>query len=139
MDANPPDSPGPAPAAPRGVIALRNWYWWLTGVSVIGSLEVAQFLATNSGMFRSAPSRAAGSVLGLILWIALTVLAAMAASGHRSRGLEQGILVLAVLVAIGSVGLTAIHAAAHVGGLRPALGGIISLVALGFAVAAVRD
>lgn len=126
-------------ADPGSSAAPRRWYWWLVGVSVVGSLDIAQFLATNRGMFSSAPGRAAGSVLGLLLWIALTALAGVAASGRRSRRLAGTTLVVAGLVAIGSVGLTAVHAAAHVGGLRPALGGVLSLVALGIAVVAVRD
>jgi uncharacterized membrane protein YhaH (DUF805 family) len=133
-------APAGAPlAAPPATVAARRWYWWLVVVSVIGSLDIAQFLATNSGMFRSAPGRAAGSVLGLIVWLALTAIAGLAASGRRSRGLAGATLLLAGLAAIGSVGLTAIHAAAHVGGLRPALGGVLSLVALGLAIVAVRD
>ena len=75
-------APAGAPlAAPPATVAARRWYWWLVVVSVIGSLDIAQFLATNSGMFRSAPGRAAGSVLGLIVWLALTAIAGLAASG----------------------------------------------------------
>jgi hypothetical protein len=75
----------------------------------------------------------------LILWLALTVLAGMAATGRRFPQLATAILVVAILVAVGSVGLTAVHAAAHVGGLRPALGGVLSLAALALAVVAVRQ
>jgi hypothetical protein len=128
--------PGPAPSASVGP---WRWYWWLTGISLLGSLEVAQFLATNSGMFTAAPGRAAGSVLGLVLWTLLTALAGAAASGRRSPWLARAILVLSGLVAVGSVGLAAIHAAAHVGGLRPALGAVLGLAALGLAIGARRD
>ena len=58
-------------------------------------------MATNTGMFSSAPGRAAGSVLGLILWLALTGLAGVAATGRRSRSLAQATLVLAGVVASG--------------------------------------
>ncbi|HUY09797.1 MAG TPA: hypothetical protein VMW80_10195 [Candidatus Dormibacteraeota bacterium] len=138
MNAKRVDSTGPRAADPIGRVALRSRYKWLTGVAAIGSLDVAQFLATNTGMFSAAPGRAAGSVLGLILWLALTVLAGIAASGRRFRQLTRAVLVVAGLVAVGSVGLTAVHAAAHVGGLRPALGGVLSLVALAIAIVAVR-
>ncbi|MGC2191130.1 MAG: hypothetical protein WA751_02225 [Candidatus Dormiibacterota bacterium] len=138
------DAKRAAPAgAPLGdqlaTVTSQRWYWWLVGISVIGGLEVAQFVATNTGMFSSAPGRAAGSVLGVILWAALAGLAGVAATGRRSRSLAQATLVVAGLVAVGSLGLTVIHAAAHVGGLRPALGGVLSLLALGFAIMAVRN
>lgn len=138
MDAKRLDATGPQAAVPIGRVAPRAGYWWLAGVGGIGSLDVAQFLAANTGMFNSAPGRAAGSVLGLVLWIALTALAGIAASGHRFRQLATAILVVAILVAVGSVGLTVVHAAAHVGGLRPAVGGVLGLAALAVAVVAIR-
>lgn len=47
-------------------------------------------------------------------------------------------VVLSGLLALGSVGLAAIHAAAHVGGLRPALGGLLGLAVLLLAIVAQR-
>ncbi|MGH7642669.1 MAG: hypothetical protein ACRENX_06585 [Candidatus Dormibacteria bacterium] len=138
MEASPPSSPVSATASHPRSASRSVWYWWLVAVSTIGTLDIAQFLASNSGMFSSAPSRAAGSVLGLICWVGLTALAGLAAIGHRPSWLRHSLLALAVLVAVGSLGLTAIHAAAHVGGLRPALGGVISLIALGLTVVALR-
>ncbi len=116
----------------------RSWYSWLAGISLLGSVDVGQFLGTNTSMFASAPGRAVGSVLGLLLWVALAGLAGTAAVGHRPRRLPGAILGLAVLVAVGSLALTAIHASAHVGGLRPASVGVLSLAALSLAVLAVR-
>jgi len=136
MDANRSAPPVVAVGGPLDARTSRPLYWWLTGVSAVGSFDVAQFLATNPAMLGSAPDRAAGSVLGLVLWLLLTALAARAASRRRSRRLDRTILALAGLVAAGSLGLTAVHAAAHVGGLRPALGAVISLVALGLAISA---
>jgi len=49
----------------------------LIGVSVAGTVDVAEFLATRSAMFTDAPGRAAGSVVGLIAWAALFALATM--------------------------------------------------------------
>jgi hypothetical protein len=123
---------------PVGVSPV-HWYWWLTGISILGSGDIAQFLASNRAMFTSAPGRAAGSVLGLLLWLLLTWLAGKAASGHRSAALDRGTVAVAGVVAVGSVGLAGIHAAVHVGGLRPALGGVLGVAAVGLAIAAARS
>ncbi|MGC2296937.1 MAG: hypothetical protein WA695_09665 [Candidatus Dormiibacterota bacterium] len=124
------------PLARRG---MRRWYWCLFGVSALGTLDIGQFLATNQSMFRLAPGRAAGSVLGLVLWLALTGLSLSAASGHGTSRLSRTILPVSGLLAVGSLGLVAVHAAARVGGLRPAVGGVLGLSALGIAWLASRD
>lgn len=116
----------------------RRWYWWLFGVALVGAFDIGQFLASNGTMFRSAPGRAAGSVLGLVLWLALTGLSGAAASGRRSSQLSRAILALSGLLALGSLGLVAVHAAARVGGWRPALGGALGLMALALAILARR-
>lgn len=116
-----------------------RWYWCLFGVSVLGTLDVGQFLASNEGMFRTVPGRAAGSLLGLGVWLALTGLAGAAASGRREPQVSRAILPLSGLLAVGSWALVAVHAAARVGGLRPALGGILALIALALAYLARRD
>ncbi|MGA8208349.1 MAG: hypothetical protein WB801_07375 [Candidatus Dormiibacterota bacterium] len=90
-------------------------------------------------MFRTAPGRAAGSVLGLGLWLALTGLAGAAVFGRRGPQVSRAILPLSGLLAVGSLALVAVHAAARVGGLRPALGGILGVIALGLAYLARRD
>lgn len=118
---------------------MRRWYWCLFGVSALGTLDIGQFLATNQSMFRLAPGRAAGSVLGLVLWLALTGLSLSAASGHGTSRLSRTILPVSGLLAVGSLGLVAVHAAARVGGLRPAVGGVLGLSALGIAWLASRD
>ena len=107
----------------------------LIGVSLAGAADVAEFLATRSAMFTDAPGRAAGSVVGLGLWLALLGVATLRyARGERpgSRGVTVG---LAALVAAGNVGLTAIHLKAGVGGWRPALGGVLGILALVLALA----
>ncbi|MGC1184662.1 MAG: hypothetical protein WBA31_05850, partial [Candidatus Dormiibacterota bacterium] len=95
--------------------------------------------ASDRSMFTSAPGRAAGSVLGLLLWLVLTGLAGRCATGRRSPALSKGTVVVSGVVAVGSVSLVGIHAAAHVGGLRPAVGGVLGLAALGLALAASRS
>jgi hypothetical protein len=107
----------------------------MVAVAVLGTVDIAQFVATNQGMFTSAPGRAAGSVLGLFLWFALTVALALAAAGVRTELALQVALWLAWLVAIGSVGLAIVHAAAQVGGLRPGLGALLAVLELGFVLA----
>lgn len=135
-----------SPAAPRAeraralpVRRRRRWLWCLFGISALGALDIGQFLATNGGMFRAAPGRAAGSVLGLLLWLALAGLVGAAASDARSSRFSRTILALSGLLAVGSLALVAVHAAARVGGWRPALGGILGLTALGLAYLAHRD
>jgi hypothetical protein len=118
---------------PLNPVWQRRWYWCLVGVSILGAGDIGQFLVTNGTTFRAAPGRAAGSVLGLVLWLALGGLAGAAASGPRSPQVSRSILALSGLLALGSLGLVAVHAAARVGGLRPALGGILGLTALGLA------
>ena len=86
-------------------------------------------------MFTEAPSRAAGSLVGLALWVALLgVSTARYLRGER-RGSRAATLGLAGLVAAGNVGLAAIHLKAGIGGLRPAVGGVLGIVALLLALA----
>jgi hypothetical protein len=105
------------------------------GVSLVGSADVGQFLATRTAMFTDAPGRAAGSVLGLIFWLALLGVASTRLSGDLS-GSKRATLVLAGLVAVGNVGLTLIHLKAGIGGWRPMLGGGLGIAALLLALAA---
>ncbi len=102
------------------------------GVSLAGTADVGQFLATRTAMFTDAPGRAAGSVLGLLFWLALLALAAGRYAGGERRGSRAATIGLAGLVAIGNVGLTAIHLKAGIGGWRPILGGGLGVAALIF-------
>ena len=107
----------------------------LIGVSLAGTADVAEFLATRSTMFTDAPGRAAGSVVGLVAWAALLgVATARYARGER-RGWRATTIGLAGLVAAGNVGLTAIHLKAGVGGVRPIVGGVLGVLALVLALA----
>ena len=120
--------------APRS----RSLLLGLIAVSFAGTADVAEFLVTRAAMFTEAPSRAAGTVVGLALWAALLgVSSARYLRGER-RGSRATTLGLAGLVAAGNVGLTAIHLKAGVGGLRPTVGGLLGLLALVLAVAS-RD
>jgi hypothetical protein len=110
----------------------------LIGVSIAGAADVGEFLVTRAAIFNEAPGRAAGSAVGLGLWLGLLgVATARYLRGERpgSRALTVG---LAGLVAAGSVGLAAIHLRAGIGGLRPALGGVLGVAALILALAS-RD
>ncbi len=107
----------------------------LIGVSLAGTADVAEFLVTRAAMFREAPGRAAGSVLGLTLWVALLGVATARHLRGERRGSRALTLGLAGLLAAGNVGLTAIHVKAGIGGLRSAVGGVLGVLALIFATA----
>ena len=107
----------------------------LIGVSLAGTVDVAEFLATRSAMFTDAPSRAAGSVVGLVAWAALLGVATLRYARGDQRGARAATLGLAGLVAVGNVGLTFIHLKAGVGGLRPMVGGVLGVLALVLALA----
>ncbi len=107
----------------------------LIGVSLAGTTDVAEFLATRSAMFTDAPGRASGSVIGLVAWVALLGVATLRYARGERRGARAATLGLAGLVAAGNVGLTAIHLKAGVGGLRPIVGGVLGVLALVLALA----
>jgi len=102
----------------------------LIGVSLAGAADVAEFLATRSAMFTDAPGRAAGSAAGLTLWLGLLAVATVRFVRGERPGWRVVTIGLAGLVAAGNVGLTAIHLKAGVGGLRPAVGGVLGILAL---------
>jgi len=110
----------------------------LIGVSLAGAADVAEFLATRSAMFTNAPGRAAGSAAGLTLWLGLLGVATVRYVRGERPGSRAVTIGLAGLVAAGNVGLTAIHLKAGVGGLRPAVGGVLGILALILALAS-RD
>ena len=101
----------------------------LAAVSGAGALDVAEFLARRPGLFTEAPGRAFGSVLGLLLWLALGSAAALTARDGQNR--NRMIVPLAILLAFGNVGLTIVHLRANVGGWRTWLGGGLGVAALG--------
>jgi hypothetical protein len=107
----------------------------LIGVSLAGTADVAEFLATRSSMFTDAPGRAAGSVVGLIAWAALLAVATLRYAQGERRGARAATIGLAGLVAAGNVGLAAIHLKAGVGGVRPLVGGVLGVLALVLALA----
>jgi hypothetical protein len=107
----------------------------LIGVSLAGTADVAEFLATRSAMFTDAPGRAAGSVVGLVAWAALLVVATLRYARGEQRGARAATLGLAGLVAVGNVGLTFIHLKAGVAGVRPIVGGVLGVLALVLAFA----
>jgi hypothetical protein len=107
----------------------------LIGVSVAGTVDVAEFLATRTAMFTDAPGRAAGAVVGLALWVALLGIATTRYVRGERRGASAATLGLAGLVAAGNVGLTAVHLKVGAGGVRPLVGGVLGILALVLAVA----
>ena len=107
----------------------------LIGVSLAGTADVAEFLATRSTMFTDAPGRAAGSVVGLVAWAALLAMATLRYARGERRGWRATTIGLAGLVAAGNVGLTAIHLKAGVGGVRLIVGGVLGVLALVLALA----
>ena len=107
----------------------------LIGVSLAGAADVAEFLVTRSGMFTEAPGRAAGSAVGLALWLGLLAVAAVRYVRGERPGSRAVTIGLAGLVAAGNVGLTAIHLKGGVGGWRPAVGGVLGILALILALA----
>jgi hypothetical protein len=107
----------------------------LIGVSLAGTVDVAEFLATRSAMFTDAPGRAAGSVIGLVAWVALLGVTTIRYARGERRGARAATLGLAGLVAVGNVGLTFIHLKAGVGGVRPIIGGVLGVLALVLALA----
>ena len=107
----------------------------LIGVSLAGTADVAEFVATRGAMFTDAPGRAAGSVVGLVAWAALLGVATLRYARGERRGARGATVGLAALVAVGNVGLTAIHLKAGVGGARPIVGGVLGVLALVLAFA----
>jgi len=107
----------------------------LIGVSLAGTADVAEFLATRGTMFTDAPGRAAGSAIGLVAWAALLGVATMRYARGEQRGWRAATLGLAGLVAAGNLGLAAIHLKAGVGGIRPMVGGVLGVLALVLAFA----
>jgi peptidoglycan/LPS O-acetylase OafA/YrhL len=108
----------------------------LIGVSLAGTADVAQFIGTRTSMFTDVPGRAAGSVVGLVAWAALLGVAAGRYAVGDRRWSRVATIGLAGMVAAGSVGLTAIHLKAGVGGARPIVGGVLGVLALILALAA---
>jgi len=111
-----------------------RWGWVLAAVALLGAANVGQFIVSSPALMTGSPSRAAGSYLGGILFgtlAALGVAAAVGATNHLLPMLTRG---LAALLATGSVFLVAVHAAARVGGLRPASIALLALAALGVAL-----
>ena len=113
----------------RGVLVA------LIGVSMVGTADVAEFLATRSAMFTDAPGRAAGSVIGLVAWVVLLGVATLRYARGEQQGARAATIGLAGLVAAGNVGLAAIHLKAGVGGVRPIVGGVLGVLALILALA----
>jgi hypothetical protein len=113
---------------PRAALAA------LAAVSAAGAADVAEFLANRPQLFNTAPGRAAGSVLGLTIWLSLAGLALRRIRGDERASVRGVTLALAAVNALGNLGLTFIHLRAGVGGWRPLAGGVLGVAALAFAL-----
>jgi hypothetical protein len=102
----------------------------LIAVAAAGTADVGEFLATRTAMFTDAPGRAAGSVVGLALWATLLAVTTARFTRGERPGARSATLGLAGLVAVGNVGLAAVHLKAGVGGFRPVVGGVLGILAL---------
>lgn len=98
----------------------------LTAVCLAGAADVAELMVTQPSLMAGSPSRAGGSALGLLLFLALAA-TGMVRAGAVLRPLRRGTV---AVLALGSLLLVAVHAAAHVGGLRPASVALLALLAL---------
>lgn len=107
----------------------------MIGVSLLGAADVAEFLISRASMFADAPGRAVGSTVGLALWLGLLGAATMRYARAERPGLRAATVGLAGLVAAGNLGVTAIHMRAGIGGWRPAVGGVLGVLALILAIA----
>jgi CHASE2 domain-containing sensor protein len=89
-------------------------------------------------MFTDAPSRAAGTMVGLVLWLGLLGVATRRYARGERPAAGTATLALAGLVAAGNIGLTAIHLKVGAGGWRPFVGTLLGILALVLAFAS-RD
>jgi len=114
----------------RGLLAL------LTLAAAVGAADVAWFAATQPGVALQNPSRAAGTLTGLAIWLALTGTAGARVVGVDDARAKRATLALAALAALDGVGLAAIHVAVHAAGWETYLGAGAGAAALALAVAA---
>jgi hypothetical protein len=113
--------------------SLRPARLALAAVSALATLDVAGFIAWQPRTALANPGRAFGSLLGLAIWLTLTVLAAGWTGRERGSGYRGAILGLAGLACAGSVGLMLVHIAAGVSGPLTVGAGIAGIAAAGLA------
>jgi hypothetical protein len=100
--------------------------------AIAGAVDTAVFLGRRRHLFTKAPGRAAGSVLGLMLWTGL------ATSAAAERHVGRRTLALASIVAAANAGLLVAHLRAGVIRPRALVGTTLAAVALATAVSGVR-
>ncbi|MHB8507665.1 MAG: hypothetical protein ACYDGR_03330 [Candidatus Dormibacteria bacterium] len=103
------------------------------GLAVLGTVDVGSFIAADPAVALKTQGRAAGSLTGLALWVGLLAAATLYHRRPASPALGRATLGFAAVVATGSVGLAAIHVAAHAGAVRAVFGGALGVAALGAA------
>ncbi len=100
--------------------------------AMAGAADIAAFLARRLDLFRENRSRAAGSVLGLGLWLALAASAASESrAGRRTLALASG-------VALANGALLGAHLRAGIVRPRVFLGAGLAALALGGSVWSAR-
>ncbi len=109
----------------------------LAAFALLGTADVAEFALAEPSVAFKTPGRATGTLFGLAVWVALTL---VAGRGWRrtdgSRALATATIALGALAAFNGVGLALVHWAARVGGVRPLVGAVLGLASLGLAVSA---
>ena len=122
-----------APRTSLTAPAIRTRLVALAVTAVVATGVVAYFLVTQPAIGLKTPSRAVGSITGLLVWASVATLAAVRLSRGGGGRLGTATVVLAVLAAIGSVALAGIHAAAHVGGWQTITVAVLGVAAAGLA------
>ncbi|MHB1527368.1 MAG: hypothetical protein ACYCZN_14040 [Candidatus Dormibacteria bacterium] len=103
----------------------------LTWVATLGAADIAAFLsARRDTLFAKSPSRAAGSVAGLVLWTALRVSCRLSASRPESSRRQRLTTGLALACGLGNLSLFAVHLRLGRGRLRSLPGAVLGAVAL---------
>lgn len=96
----------------------------LAVIGWLGVADVAEFLwVRRHSLFRQAPGRAAGSLLGLALWAALAATSTVAPESRPAR-------LVARVCGVGNLGLYAIHLKVGKGRTRAVPGAILGAAAI---------
>jgi hypothetical protein len=114
----------------------RTRFALLAAVALLGTADVAEFALSDPAVAFKTPGRASGTLFGIGVWVALTLLAGRRWSRPDTSRLSTATVALGGLAAVDGVGLALIHWAAGVGGMRPLVGAVLGLASLGLAVSA---
>jgi peptidoglycan/LPS O-acetylase OafA/YrhL len=107
----------------------------LAAVALLGTIDVAEFAATEPSVAFKTPGRASGTLFGLGVWVGLALVSGARLRRPDASHVSTATIGLAGLAAFDGVGLAVVHGVAGVGGLRPLVGAALGVAALGLAVA----